>query len=93
MIDDVKADAENRMKKTIDAFKRELVGIRTGRASPALIEPLKVDYYGTADAAATDRRDLRARSAPARHQAVRSVVVIRHRKSDPEIGSRADADE
>jgi ribosome recycling factor len=46
MIDDVKADAENRMKKTIDAFKRELVGIRTGRASPALVEPLKVDYYG-----------------------------------------------
>lgn len=48
MIDDVKADAENKMKKTIDAFKRELVGIRTGRASPALIEPLKVDYYGVA---------------------------------------------
>ena len=46
MIDDVKADAENRMKKTIDAFKRELLGIRTGRASPALVEPLKVDYYG-----------------------------------------------
>lgn len=47
MIDDVKADAENKMKKTIDALKRELLGIRTGRASPALIEPLKVDYYGT----------------------------------------------
>jgi ribosome recycling factor len=47
MIDDVKADAENKMKKTIDALKRELVGIRTGRATPALIEPLKVEYYGT----------------------------------------------
>lgn len=46
MIDDVKADAENKMKKTIEALKRELVAIRTGRASPALIEPLKVDYYG-----------------------------------------------
>ena len=46
MIDDVKVDAENKMKKTIDALKRELVGIRTGRASPALIEPLKVDYFG-----------------------------------------------
>ncbi len=46
MIDDVKADAENKMKKTIDALKRELVAIRTGRATPALIEPLKVDYYG-----------------------------------------------
>ncbi len=46
MIDDVKADAETKMKKSIDALKRELMGIRTGRASPALIEPLKVDYYG-----------------------------------------------
>ncbi len=48
MIDDVKADAENKMKKSIEAFKRELAGIRTGRASPALVEPLKVDYYGVA---------------------------------------------
>jgi ribosome recycling factor len=46
MIDDVKNDAENKMKKTVDALKRELMTIRTGRASPALIEPLKVDYYG-----------------------------------------------
>ncbi|MEW5717339.1 MAG: ribosome recycling factor [Chloroflexota bacterium] len=60
MIDDVKADAENRMKKTIDAFKRELVGIRTGRASPALVEPLKVDYYG----AATPLQQIATVSAP-----------------------------
>lgn len=46
MIDEVKADAENKMKKTIEALKRELVSIRTGRASPALVEPLKVDYFG-----------------------------------------------
>ncbi len=46
MIDDVKADVESKMKKTIEALKRELVSIRTGRASPALLEPLKVDYYG-----------------------------------------------
>ena len=47
MIDEVKADAENKMKKSIDALKRELVAIRTGRASPALLEPLKVEFYGT----------------------------------------------
>ncbi len=47
MIDEVKADAESKMKKTLEAFKRELQTIRTGRASPALIEPLKIDYYGT----------------------------------------------
>ena len=46
MIDEVKQDAENKMKKTLEALKRELMTIRTGRASPALIEPLKIDYYG-----------------------------------------------
>lgn len=46
MIDEVKQDAENKMKKSLDALRRELVTIRTGRASPALVEPLKVDYYG-----------------------------------------------
>ncbi|MGE5138318.1 MAG: ribosome recycling factor, partial [Rudaea sp.] len=48
MIDDVKAEAEAKMKKAIEVFKADLQHIRTGRASPALIEPLKVDYYGTA---------------------------------------------
>jgi ribosome recycling factor len=48
MIDDVKADAQDRMEKALDALRRELTSIRTGRASPALIERLDVDYYGTA---------------------------------------------
>lgn len=47
MIDDVLADAEGRMTKTIENLQRELAGIRTGRASPGLIERLEVDYYGT----------------------------------------------
>lgn len=46
MIDDVKAEAEGKMKKALDALKHDFQSIRTGRASPALIEPLKVDYYG-----------------------------------------------
>ncbi len=60
MIEDVKADAESKMKKSIEAFKRELTGIRTGRASPVLIEPLKVDYYG----APTPLQQLAAISVP-----------------------------
>jgi ribosome recycling factor len=60
MIDEVKADAENKMKKTIDALKRELVGIRTGRASPALVEHMKIDYYGSP----TDLRSIAAISVP-----------------------------
>jgi ribosome recycling factor len=35
------------MHKSIEALKRELSGIRTGRASPGLIERLEIDYYGT----------------------------------------------
>lgn len=48
MIDDVKAEAEGKMKKAIEALKHDLQAIRTGRASPALLEPLKVDFYGAA---------------------------------------------
>ena len=47
MIDDILLDAEDRMEKTIVALRRELSGIRTGRAAPGLIEHLDVEYYGT----------------------------------------------
>lgn len=48
MIKDVMADAETRMGKAIDALQRDLGSIRTGRASPSLVERLPVDYYGGA---------------------------------------------
>lgn len=48
MIDEIKVDAEQRMQASIDALIRDLASIRTGRASPALVERLNVDYYGTA---------------------------------------------
>lgn len=47
MIDDIKRDTEQRMKASIDALVRDLASIRTGRASPALVERLMIDYYGT----------------------------------------------
>src|SRR5215208_6375983 len=47
MINDVMNDAEVRMGKAIDALRRDLVSIRTGRASPTLVERLQVDYYGS----------------------------------------------
>jgi ribosome recycling factor len=46
MIDDVLADAKDRMGKAIEALRKELATIRTGRAHPGLIEHLRVDYYG-----------------------------------------------
>ena len=47
MLNDIKKDAEKRMQKSVDSLKHELQRLRTGRASTALIEPLKVSYYGT----------------------------------------------
>jgi ribosome recycling factor len=47
MINDVMSDAEVRMGKAIDALRRDLASIRTGRASPTLVERLQVDYYGS----------------------------------------------
>jgi len=45
-MESVKATCEERMKKTISSLKDEFNGIRTGRASPALLDRIKVDYYG-----------------------------------------------
>src|SRR5690554_211276 len=47
MIKDALIDAEERMKGAITALTNDLNGIRTGRASPALVERLDVEYYGT----------------------------------------------
>jgi ribosome recycling factor len=46
MIEDVLADAKNRMGKAVEALSKELATIRTGRAHPGLIEHVRVDYYG-----------------------------------------------
>lgn len=47
MIEDVIADARTRMHKAMDALGRELTTVRTGRASPALVERVTVEQYGT----------------------------------------------
>jgi ribosome recycling factor len=41
------ADSDSRMQKSVEALLRDLNTVRTGRASPALVETLTVDYYGT----------------------------------------------
>jgi len=46
MLNDVYKEAEARMKGAIQALEEDLSGIRTGRASPALVERLAVEYYG-----------------------------------------------
>jgi ribosome recycling factor len=46
MIKETIQEAETRMKGAIEALEEDLTGIRTGRASPALVERLQVEYYG-----------------------------------------------
>lgn len=46
MIDEVKSEATAGMEKSIDALKRDLGKVRTGRASLSLLDDLRVDYYG-----------------------------------------------
>lgn len=44
--EEILLNADDKMDSAIDAFRRELNGVRTGRAHPSLIESLPVDYYG-----------------------------------------------
>jgi len=47
MLKEVYKETEARMRGAIQALEEDLSGIRTGRASPALVERLQVEYYGT----------------------------------------------
>lgn len=63
MIDELLDDGKVRMAKSVEATRSELATVRTGRASPHLLDRIEVDYYGTgtplkqlAQVAATDAR-------------------------------------
>lgn len=45
--DEILLDVEDRMEKAVAKLKRELTGIRTGRANPGLVDSIKVDVYGS----------------------------------------------
>lgn len=48
MINGIKQEAETKMQKSLEALRRDLASIRTGKANPALLDKVMVDYYGTA---------------------------------------------
>jgi ribosome recycling factor len=58
--DDVLLDAEEKMDNTAKVLKEQFAGLRTGKASPALVENVQVQYYGTP----TRLRDIAGISAP-----------------------------
>ena len=45
--DQILKDCRDRMEKALDVLRNELKGLRTGRASPALLDALRVEYYGS----------------------------------------------
>lgn len=47
MIDELIKDLDERMAKTVGVLREDLMSIRTGRASPSLVDKLMIDYYGT----------------------------------------------
>ena len=65
MLNEIKKDAQTRMAKSVDALRHTLVKVRTGRATTALVDHLKVNYYGSdmplsqvASVAVSDARSL-----------------------------------
>lgn len=59
-IDDILMDVEESMEKAIEHLKHEMRTVRTGRASPAMVESIKVEYYGTP----TDMKSIASISVP-----------------------------
>jgi ribosome recycling factor len=65
MLNEIKTDAQTRMTKSVESLRHDLTRVRTGRASTALVEHLKVNYYGSdvplsqvANVAVADARSL-----------------------------------
>ncbi|MGZ9161212.1 MAG: ribosome recycling factor [Candidatus Limnocylindrales bacterium] len=66
MSTEILTDADHKMGRAVDAMERDFQGIRTGRASTALVERIMVDYYGTQ----TPLNQLAGISVPEQHQIV-----------------------
>jgi ribosome recycling factor len=45
MVDKVRKETEDRMHKSVEKFRVDLLGVRTGKASPAILDSVRVDYY------------------------------------------------
>ena len=59
-VDDIQLDAEEKMTKAVEFLQQELSGLRTGKASPSLVENIQIDYYGSS----TRLRDISNISTP-----------------------------
>jgi ribosome recycling factor len=86
--DDILLECEEYMEKSTEHLRHELRSVRTGRASPAIVEHLKVDYYGTP----TDLRSIAAISVPEATQLLikpfspQDIKAIERAINDSKIG-------
>lgn len=86
--DTILLEAEEHMIKAADYLAAELKGIRAGRASPAMVEFIKVEYYGSP----TELKSLAVVSVPEAHQLLikpfdaSSVGAIRHAIEEANLG-------
>jgi ribosome recycling factor len=86
MLEDIKKDARIRMNKSLEALRRELAKIRTGRAHPSLLEHVQVDYYGSevpiSQAASVSIEDARTLAVTAWDKTMVGVIEKAILKSD-----------
>jgi ribosome recycling factor len=97
MINDISNDSEDGMKKAVDSFKRDLQKIRTGRANAAMLDGIKVDYYGTPtpvnQVATVQVVDARLITVKPWEKTMIAVIDKAIRASDLGINPVADADQ
>ena len=91
IIDDLLTDAREHMAKSVEATRGKFGSVRTGRASPTLLDRIMVDYYGAQTPLQAARDDPRRRGAAADRAALRQELDQGDRAGDHGVRRRADA--
>ncbi len=47
MVEKIRKEAEERMRKSVEKFRADLLSVRTGKAVPSILDPVRIDYYGS----------------------------------------------
>ena len=87
-IADIKKTAEQKMARSIEAFKNELQKIRTGRAHPGILDQVQVDYYGSMVPISQVANVIAARRAHDQRPALGKGHGREDREGDPRVRPR-----
>jgi len=86
MIDQILNDQKSRMKKAVENTAREMAVIRTGKASPALLDNIRIECWGGTSSNKTGRRNIGPGAPSYRNTALRSLDIRCDCSSYTEIG-------